>query len=104
MTNPKTYMLGDRLTFRELEVLGIERDGMGHLWGESRRDGKYARAVRTDEFRAPKAGEWYLSGSTVLAYRAPNDLSTEFRIAAIVVVDKRTTTTERVGLPVRFGG
>lgn len=27
----------------------------------------------TGEFRAPRAGEWYLSGAIVEAYRAPHD-------------------------------
>jgi hypothetical protein len=104
MGNPKTYQLGDRLTFQELEALGIERDSMGHLWGESRKDGRYARAVRTSEFRAPKKGEWYLSGAKPLAYRAPNDLGDSFRIMALVAVEKRTVVQERVGLPYRFEG
>lgn len=38
----------------------------------------------TGERRAPKAGEWYLSGAVVEAYRAPNDLSSEFHIARLV--------------------
>lgn len=29
-------------------------------------------------YRAPKKGEWYLSGAIVMAYRAPNDLATEY--------------------------
>jgi len=31
-------------------------------------------------FRAPKKGEWYLSGAIVEAYQAPNDLTTEYTI------------------------
>lgn len=105
----KTYQLGDRLTFAESDALGIDRskrDTMGGLWGESMResmrDGRYARAVLTGAYRAPKKGEWYLSGCYPRAYRAPNDLSDEFQILALVPVDKRTVTTERVGLPVTF--
>lgn len=30
--------------------------------------------------RAPKKGEWYLSGAIVEAYQAPNDLTTEYTI------------------------
>lgn len=33
------------------------------------------------EKRAPKKGEFYLSGAIVEAYRAPNDLTTEYHIA-----------------------
>lgn len=42
------------------------------------------RAIPTKDVRAPKKGEWYISGAIPEAYRAPNDLSTEFRIAKIV--------------------
>lgn len=31
-------------------------------------------------FRAPKKGEWYLSGAIVEAYKAPNDLTIEYMI------------------------
>lgn len=31
-------------------------------------------------FRAPKKGEWYLSGAIVDAYQAPNDLTSEYQI------------------------
>lgn len=33
------------------------------------------------EFRCPKKGEFYLSGALIQAYRAPNDLNTEYWIA-----------------------
>lgn len=48
------------------------------------------RAVRTDEFRPPRAGEWYLSGAIPAAYRAPNDLTTPFRILRLVAVREVT--------------
>jgi|SRR5579871_773067 hypothetical protein len=35
----------------------------------------------TGEYRAPKRGEYYLSGAVITAYIAPNDLSTEYWIA-----------------------
>lgn len=35
----------------------------------------------TGEFRAPLRGEYYLSGAIIAAYRAPNDLTTEYWIA-----------------------
>jgi hypothetical protein len=41
------------------------------------------RAVKTGEFRPPKAGEWYLSGAIPEAYRAPNNLSTSFYIVRL---------------------
>jgi hypothetical protein len=46
-------------------------------------------AVATGEFRCPLAGEWYLSGAIVEAYRAPNTLSTKFHIAELVAVPLR---------------
>lgn len=48
------------------------------------------KAVWTGEKRAPKAGEWYLSGAIIEAYQAKNDLTTPYHIAKIVEV---TTTT-----------
>lgn len=99
----KTYRLGDRLTRAEAEACGVERDSIAHhLWGQGLKDGKYVAAIKTTEFRAPKAGEWYLSGAEPLAYRAPNDLTTPFRIMRLAVVERRTVVTETVGLPVRF--
>lgn len=91
----KTYQLGDRLTLPETEALGLECGTMVHIWGESAKDGVYARCVRTGEFRAPKAGEWYLSGAIPVGYRAPNDLTTEYHILRLAAVEKRTVTTER---------
>lgn len=38
------------------------------------------RFVKTGECRAPRAGEYYLSGAIPTAYRAPNDLSTAYPI------------------------
>ena len=100
----KTYKLGDRLTFAEAEACGVKTDSIAHLWGESAKDGRYVRAVRTGEYRAPKAGEWYLSGAVPTAYRASGDfpIKSEYHILALVAVEKRTVVVERVGLPVRF--
>ena len=38
----------------------------------------------TGEFRAPRKGEYYLSGAIIMAYRAPNDLTQAYWIAAEV--------------------
>ena len=40
----------------------------------------HKKFVLTGEYRTPKRGEYYLSGATPEAWRAPNDLSTEFYI------------------------
>lgn len=42
------------------------------------------RARWTGEKRAPRAGEWYLSGAIVEAWYASNDLTQEFHIAEAV--------------------
>lgn len=49
-------------------------------------------AVPTGEFRPPRAGEWFLSGATVEAYRTDNNISTAYGIARLVKVKKVTTT------------
>lgn len=51
---------------------------------DSRLQHEYA-AVRTGERRAPRKGEWYVSGAIPEAYRAPNDLTIEHQIARIVL-------------------
>lgn len=62
------------------------------------------RAQYTGEYRPPRKGEWYLSGSPVEAYRAPNDLSQPFHIARIVEV--KVVQTEKIVSrdPSRSGG
>lgn len=52
--------------------------------GESEYFKGTVRFVATGEFRAPRKGEWYLSGAIIEAYRAPNDLSTLYWIARTV--------------------
>lgn len=39
------------------------------------------KAIRTWEYREPKAWEYYLSGANPTAYKAPNDLWEKFWIA-----------------------
>ena len=53
------------------------------------------RARYSGEFRPPRAGEWYLSGATIGAFRALNNLSTPFHIARIQLVKfSKITYTE----------
>jgi hypothetical protein len=52
--------------------------------GSKKTDIKYKA---TGEFRAPKRGEFYLSGAIVAAYKAPNDLNSEYWIAAPVQME-----------------
>jgi len=42
-------------------------------------------AINTGIKRQPKKGEYYLSGAIPMAYKAPNDLSTAFLIAEIIM-------------------
>lgn len=49
-----------------------------------------AQFVDTGEFRAPKKGEWFLSGAVPEVYCAPNDLSMKYHIMKehiVVMVD-----------------
>jgi hypothetical protein len=49
------------------------------------------KGMLTGEFRAPKAGEWFLSGAIPEGYRATNDLSGEYYILKLVVACKQVT-------------
>ena len=93
----KFYMPMDRITRAECEALGVPKKP-GGFWAQDR-DGLFVRAVRTGTFRAPWKGEWYLSGATPQAYRAPNDLSTAFHILRLVAVRRTTTVRHKVVSP-----
>ena len=45
----------------------------------------------TGEFRPPRKGEYYLSGAIIIAYLAPNDLSTPYWIAVPGTVRQTVT-------------
>lgn len=49
------------------------------------------KAIKTKEFRAPKKGEFYISGAIPMAYKAYEDLDDSYRIAKIVKVKKVVT-------------
>ena len=99
------FRLGDELphdTRMELQELGYMRKYVGKppttkvrcgCW--VLKDGLSVMARYAGEKRPPKKGEWYLSGAVVTAYRAPNDLSTEYHIAKLVVVETKTTTRRK---------
>ncbi len=46
--------------------------------------GEKRGAIKTDQFRCPKKGEYFLSGAIPMAYLAPNDLTCKYWIAKIV--------------------
>jgi hypothetical protein len=59
------YPLGD-----DLPELPARPDGVRARW--------------TGEQRAPRAGEWYLSGAIIAAYRARADMTAVYPIAELV--------------------
>jgi hypothetical protein len=69
----KYFPLADEPKSEDLATLEVE-DRIG------------VRAMATGEFRAPRKGEWFLSGSYIEAYRAENDLTIAYHIARLVVV------------------
>lgn len=54
---------------------------------------RLARVKATGEFRAPREGEWYLSGAIAEGYRAHVDLMTKFHIGTLMVGTEHTTIT-----------
>jgi len=45
-------------------------------------------ATWTGEKRAPRKGEWYLSGAKIEAYLAPYNMATPFHIARLAQVER----------------
>lgn len=94
------YPLCDTPTREDTESLGLSRSevtgplpsfGGGATVKGTRRQ---IKAVWTGEKRCPRKGEWYLSGARIGAYRAPNDLSTEFHIARLIQTKTVRVETE----------
>jgi hypothetical protein len=56
-----------------------------------RTPGVEIRAVKTGEFRPPRAGEWFLSGAVPEGYETKNDLSTPYHILRLVRVRRVET-------------
>jgi hypothetical protein len=85
------YPTADMPTPADRKALGLTETSPGGF--------SPAGAKWTGEKRPPKAGEWYLSGARIAAYRAPNDLSTAYCIAQLVPykqVTKTVTTWEPI--------
>lgn len=81
----KTYPIADQLTAEDKKKLGFASDEKGLRFMPSVNvHTTKVHAVRTGEFRSPRSGEWYVSGSPAEAYRSPNDLSTPFYICKLV--------------------
>lgn len=69
----KYFPLDDEPTAEDLSALGVE-DAVG------------VKAKATGEYRPPRKGKWFLSGSYVEAYRAENDLTAAYKIAQLAYV------------------
>lgn len=88
------YPVMDRVPYEQREKLGLSRGG--YPLATTNLPCQNVHAQYTGEKRCPKKGEWYLSGSIVEAYLAPNDLSTEFHIAKLVKTETKTVTTTKI--------
>ena len=71
----------DPVMLRYMELRGISR-------------GLEIRGISTGERRAPRKGEWFLSGAIPAVYLAANDLSMTYTICRLIVVKRRTIFTE----------
>lgn len=90
----KFYPLGDNAPCELLKaVAAVTGEKRSDISGYHRVQTKHVRAVRTGEFRAPKKGEWYLSGAEPTAYKAPNDLSSKYHILKLVRVQETVVHT-----------
>ena len=87
----KYFRIADRVSIDEARKLGIKWPQCNSPW---RRFGDIAMAERTNEFRPPRKGEWYLSGASPAAYKAPNDLSQAFRIMRLVGIRREQKVVE----------
>lgn len=77
---------------KECEALGIKMSDVKGPYPSMGMAVQNVHAMATGEKRPPKRGEWYLSGASVEAYRAPNDLSTPYHIARLVLTATATKT------------
>ena len=50
------------------------------------------KAIKINEFRAPKSGEWYISGAIPEAYRAYTDYNEESKYQIAKLVRTKTIT------------
>ncbi len=91
----KIYPLWDYPRRADLEHLKIDWSELTTMQIIGLKNNKI-KAIKTGEFREPKKGEWYLSGAIVEAYRAPNNLSTKFHIAKLVLTETKTVTTTTI--------
>lgn len=90
----RLYRLADFVKRVKLEEMGFDLTGkpLADVIAMQRD----LRAVMTGEFRAPKKGEWYISGAIPEAYLAPNDLASEYHIARVIRVLSTEIVSTRI--------
>ena len=80
-----TYPLGDTPSREETGETDFNKRVAIDLMGGSR----CFRVIPTGQKRAPRKGEWYLSGATVTAYKAVGDgMQSEYMIAKLVRAER----------------
>jgi len=88
------YSLAEAPVLADYESLYVDDCTKWHTWKNPIRDDCVAIMARlTGEMRAPKKGEWYISGAEPQAWRAPNNLTTKFHIAKLVVTKTEVVTS-----------
>jgi len=94
MNKNTLFPVMDRLTQSDCQKLNLKlKDVRGPLVSLGM-PVQNVRAKWTGEKRAPKAGEWFLSGAEVGAYLTKNDLTSVYHIAKLVIVKVETVTRE----------
>ena len=88
----KLYPVMDRVNLAEKKARGIPTDKLVEPLPSEANGAGGVRAILTGEFRAPKKGEWYLSGAIPEAYRADNDFANKnkYHIARLVRTETKT--------------
>lgn len=96
MKNLKTFPLAQRPSAQELHLLGAYFAN-GFFFGKRpTRPGYYVVAAKTGVYRKPHKGEWFLSGAIPEAYKAPNNLDTDYWIMRLVLVRRELIVVDHV--------
>lgn len=93
----KLYRLADFPTSKESKALGLlDRPSASESLPAWYLGKVHLRGVRTGEYRAPNAGEWYLSGAEPEAWKAKNNLTSPYYILRLVRVKTETKTVTTI--------
>ncbi len=91
------YPVVDHVPTDQRKSLGMDDKDYGRPSATLDMAGRGVRAVATGEKRAPKLGEWYLSGAVVGAYLATTDrITIKYPIARLVMTKTTTVITEHI--------